>query len=132
VIEALEAAKPDIVRILGSDLAEAVTAYIGSKVEASALPDRLLAILGQPPAADGIAALTRFREIADALSRCGGFVGVDGIVTSFAGGIEIRLEHGHVVLRHHWKGCPLPEYTLSGGTTKETGMDKPTGATPQQ
>jgi hypothetical protein len=106
------------------DLVGGIVAYMAERVSVSATPDRLLAVLDQPPLADEAAAIDRFKEIADTL---------------FAHGIEIRLEHGHVILEHAWKGC-RPNNTLSSGTAKKKGdtmtdtmtVERPSGATKQQ
>jgi hypothetical protein len=74
-------------------LVEAIVDYMRDKVEESATPERLLAVMGQEPL-DRAAAISRFMEIDDAL---------------LARGIEMWLDHGHIVLGHHWKGCPLQE-----------------------
>jgi hypothetical protein len=78
-------------------LVEAIVDYMRDKIAVSAVPERLLTVMR----ADEAAAIARFQEIEDAL---------------FGRGIAIRLEHGHVVLEHAWKGCPAPpKNTLSGG-----------------
>jgi hypothetical protein len=71
------------------DLVERIVAYMTDMVAVSAVPERLLTLMR----ADEAAAIARFQEIEDAL---------------FGRGIAIRLEHGHVVLEHAWKGCPAP------------------------
>jgi hypothetical protein len=73
-----------------ADLVEAVIRSKDDKVEVSALPERLLAVIGQEPL-DRAAAISRFMEIDNAL---------------FARGIEMWPDHGHIVLGHHGKGCP--------------------------
>jgi hypothetical protein len=72
-----------------ADLVAAIMGYMDDKVEVSALPERLLAVMGQEHL-DRAAAISRFMEIDDAL---------------FARGIEMESDRGHIVLGHHWKGC---------------------------
>jgi hypothetical protein len=79
------------------DLVEAIISSMDDKVEVSALPERLLAVMEQEPL-DGAAAIRRFMEIDDAL---------------FARGIEMWPDHGHIVLGHHGKGCQKRVTVLS-------------------
>jgi hypothetical protein len=80
-----------------SGLVEAVLDYmhVGNQelevVELSGTPERLLAVLGQPPAADEAEAIARFMEIDDAF---------------FAGGLEMWFDASHIVFGLHWTGCP--------------------------
>jgi hypothetical protein len=73
-----------------ADLVEVIIGYMDDKVEVSALPERLLAAMGQEPL-DRAAAISRFMEIDDAL---------------VARGIEMWSDDGYIVLGHHWEGCP--------------------------
>jgi hypothetical protein len=90
------------------DLVEAIVGYMADRVEVSATPDRLLAVMGRLAADDESALLDTVMMLADAL---------------FARGIELRFEpaSGHVVLGHVWRGCSR-RHTLIGGTTKEEGQ----------
>jgi hypothetical protein len=74
------------------DLVAAIVAYMADRVEVSALPDRLLTVVGQP-VDDDEGALDRIMMLEDALAVCG---------------IDAWLDRasGHVVLGHAWKGCP--------------------------
>ena len=84
------------------DLVAAIVAYMADRVEVSALPDRLLTVVGQPVDDDEGVLLDRIMMLENALAVCR---------------IDVLLDRasGHVVLGHAWKGCPQLSYTLSGG-----------------
>jgi hypothetical protein len=86
------------------DLVEVVVGYMNDKVEVSATPDRLLAMIGRPAHDDEAIPLDTVMMLADAL---------------IVRGIELRFDRssGHVVLGHVWGGCSRRD-TLISGTTK--------------
>jgi hypothetical protein len=79
-----------------------VVSYMADRIEVSALPDRLLTVVGQPVDDDERVLLDRITMLEDALAVCG---------------IDVWLDRasGHVVLGHAWKGCPQFSHTLSSG-----------------
>jgi hypothetical protein len=66
------------------DLCDTIAAYMRDRVIVSALPDRMLVVMRQPPAAD---ATTVFTAITDALAERG---------------VRLFLDCGHVVLEHRF------------------------------